>query len=301
MARLSMFALALLCLAVPSAAMSGPPVKEVEVNGVRLPYWEQGSGEPMVFVHGGLSGPGAWDPVRDEIARKYPYRFISYLQRYYGTRPWQDEGEKFSVAIHADDLVKFITSLDAGPVHLVGWSRGAAVATTAALKNPSLVRSLILYEATMPSVLPSESLEGKAAREERSRMMGPAVAAYKAGDLMRAIRLMYEAVYQLPPGGFDSLPQATQARVFDNARAIALSFRTPSRPSVTCDELKNFTQPTLVMHGEKTQTFYALISEAVAKCVPGAQQRVLPNVNHGGPARDPAAFTAAIFGFLSRR
>jgi pimeloyl-ACP methyl ester carboxylesterase len=32
----------------------GQAAKEVEIDGVRLEYVEQGSGEPIVFVHGGL-------------------------------------------------------------------------------------------------------------------------------------------------------------------------------------------------------------------------------------------------------
>lgn len=39
-----------------ASAMSGPTVKEIEVNRARLQYVEQGSGEPIVFVHGTLSG-----------------------------------------------------------------------------------------------------------------------------------------------------------------------------------------------------------------------------------------------------
>jgi hypothetical protein len=52
MARLSVLASLLLSLVIPSNATSAPLAKEVEVNGVRLPYVEQGSGEPVVFVHG---------------------------------------------------------------------------------------------------------------------------------------------------------------------------------------------------------------------------------------------------------
>ncbi len=51
MVRLSRIAL----VAVPSHAVTSKAdlsAKEVEVNGVRLHYVEQGSGEPIVFVHG---------------------------------------------------------------------------------------------------------------------------------------------------------------------------------------------------------------------------------------------------------
>jgi hypothetical protein len=51
MVRSSVLASLLLCL-VPSIATSAPLTKEIEVNGARLSYVEEGSGEPIVFVHG---------------------------------------------------------------------------------------------------------------------------------------------------------------------------------------------------------------------------------------------------------
>jgi pimeloyl-ACP methyl ester carboxylesterase len=185
--------------------LRAPAAKDVEVNGVHLQYIEQGSGEPVVFLHGAPHDLRAWDLVREEIAKRY--RFIAYTQRYFGTTPWPDEGQNFSIATQADDLAKFITSLNAGPVHLVGWSHGGLVAVTATLSHPLLVRSLILYEATPVSVLPPDSPEGKIAREDRAKMFGPAVAAAKEGDLARAAKLLQEAAFRLAPGGFDSLPE----------------------------------------------------------------------------------------------
>lgn len=139
--------------------------KEVEINGVRLQYVEQGSGEAMVFVHGAPSDLRDWEPVREGIASRY--RFLAYTQRYFGTAPWPDDGKNFSIQTLADDLTKFITSLNAGPVHLVSWSYGGLIAMSTALENPKLVRSLILYEPSVISVLPAESAEGKVAREDR--------------------------------------------------------------------------------------------------------------------------------------
>jgi pimeloyl-ACP methyl ester carboxylesterase len=277
----------------------GHAAKEVEVNGFGLQYIEQGSGEPIVFVHGAPHDLRAWEPVREAIAKRY--RFIAYTQRCFGTKPWPDEGKNFSIATHADDLAKFINALNARPVHLVGWSHGGLVAVTAALSDPSLIRSLILYEASVISVLPPESSEGKIAREDRAKMIGPSVAVAKAGDFTKAAKLLQEAAFQLRPGEFDSLPEDLQTVLLDNARLVPLLLAAPPPPVITCDMLKDFTRPTLVMRGEKTQAFYALISEAITKCVPGAQQVILQNVNHDGPVRDPVAFTGAVFEFLWRR
>jgi pimeloyl-ACP methyl ester carboxylesterase len=286
----------LLCL-IASAAMSASVVKEIEVNGVILPYEEEGSGDAVVFVHGGLSGPAVWGPVRAATGKKY--RSISYTQRYYGSAPWPDDGKNFSAATHADDLAKFVKVLNAEPVHLVGWSYGGAVATIAALKNPSLVRSLTLYEPSLVSVLPADSPEGRTAREDGAKIFGPAAAAVKAGDAVQAVRLLYEAIYQLPPGGFEHLPRSTQAGVLENARTRPLAFAAP-RSNITCDDLRALTRPMLVMWGEKTQAHFALTSEAVANCVPGARRVVMQNVNHNGPVRDPDAFSVAVLAFLAK-
>src|SRR5207249_1399168 len=131
----------------------------------------------------------SWERMREEIAKRY--RFIAYTQRYFGIEPSPDEGKNYSIATHANDLAKFITALNTGPVHLVGWSHGGVVAMTAAISDPSLVRSLILYEAGIISVLPAGSPEGKIAREDRARMFGPIVAAAsETGDFIRAAKLL---------------------------------------------------------------------------------------------------------------
>ena len=282
---------------------SVPRTGVLEVNGTFLSYEEQGAGQPVVLVHGALSDLRVWDPLRDELARRAEisgFRVIAYTQRYYGTREWSDDGTRFSVATHAEDLARLIATLAVEPVHIVGASYGGLVAATAAVRNPALVRSLILYEAIIMSVLPAESPEGKIAREDRAKMAGPYIAMAKAGDFTKAAKLVQEAVYQLSPGEFDSLPEDWQMVLLDNARVVPLLLAAPPPPAITCDMLKDFTRPTLVMRGEKTLKWYALISEAITKCVPGARKVILQNVNHDGPVRDPSAFSAAVFEFLSR-
>jgi pimeloyl-ACP methyl ester carboxylesterase len=130
-------------------------------------------------------------------------------------------------------------------------------------------------------------------------MYAPVVAASEAGDHRRAIRMLYEAVYRLPPGGFDDEPHATQARVLENARVMPLLLAAPP-PTITCNDLRQFARPTLVICGEKTQTSWKLISESVGECVPGARRVVLPDLDHAGPRRDPAAFAAVVVRFLSK-
>ena len=289
----------LVSLLTPIAAMSAPAAKEVEVNGVRLQYVDQGAGEPIVFVHGGFSDLRVWEPIREEVAKRY--RFIAYTQRYFGTDPWPDDGKSFSIATHVDDLAKFIASLNAGPVHLVTRSRGGVVAIAAALKNPALVGSLTLHEPGLFSMLTEDSVEEKAAREDRNKFVSAAAAAAKAGDSIQAVRLAIEGELQLGPGGFDRLPQAARTMFLDNARTAPVAFGASPPPPTTCDMLKTLNHPTLITQGEKSLAAYRLINDRISKCIPGARQVSFPNLVHDAPSRDPAAFTGALFEFLSSR
>jgi pimeloyl-ACP methyl ester carboxylesterase len=298
MARLSVLASLLLSLILSTTTSAALP-KEIEVNGVRLTYVEEGSGEPIVFVHGAFSDLRYWDPLREEIAKRY--RFIAYSWRYHGVGAWNDDGKEYSTATHSDDLAKFIAALNTGPVHLVGQSGGGGLAIRVAVNKPALVRTVVVNEPALMSVLPTDSDEGKSARENQAKIAAPAVAANKAGDPVRTMTLFIEGVLQLGPDGFNRLPEARQRMFLDNARTAPLQLGAPTPPQITCDTLRTLNRPTLVTQGGKSHPYHRSISEGVAKCVPGAQLVSFPGLVHNAPTADPAAFTAALFDFLAKR
>lgn len=121
------------CQTIPAPAPVA--LKHVEVNGVNITYTEQGSGVPVVFVHGSMTDRRIWEAQRPDIASRY--RYIAYDQRYFGMAPWRDDGKNFNQMTYAADLVAFIQSLKTGPVHVVAWSYGGSVATLAASQHPN--------------------------------------------------------------------------------------------------------------------------------------------------------------------
>src|SRR6266700_697585 len=123
MVRLSAFIPLLLCLVVPTTTPWAQAAKEVEVNGVRIQYLEDGSGEPVVFVHGALGDLRSWEPVREGIASKY--RFVAYTQRYYGTEPWPDDGR--TSAFRLTQTISLGSSRHSTPVPFIS-SAGPTVA-----------------------------------------------------------------------------------------------------------------------------------------------------------------------------
>ncbi|MGH8629401.1 MAG: alpha/beta fold hydrolase, partial [Burkholderiales bacterium] len=212
---------------------------------------------------------------------------------------WSGDGRDFTQAMHAADLAAFIRSLDSGPVHLVGWSYGGLTALLVAKDHPELVRTLTVHEPGIRSLI-LDTVEGRQASSEFSRALVPAVSAAKAGDALQAAKLFHEAMFSLPPGGFESEPPAIQRIVLDNARTMILALHAPPPPVLSCDSLKAIQSPALVTLGENAQAQYRMIAEKVSGCMANTTLAIIPAANHDAPMRNPGVFNATLLSFLHR-
>jgi pimeloyl-ACP methyl ester carboxylesterase len=270
-------------------------MKQVSVNDTKLTHQEQGQGTPIVFVHGAITDYRTWDGQREAVAAHN--RFIALTMRYFGTDPWPDDGAKYSMKTHTDDLIAFIQNLNAGPVDLVGWSYSGPIALLVAVQHPELVRSLFLDE---PSTLAfvTDPADLKVATEDRAGMASPAAAAVKAGDIAGAVKNLFNAVNG-QPDLFDTVPPPVRTMLLDNARTLPISFAAPSPPAITCEQLGQIRVPTTVAVGELTRPFYKIAASTVARCISGAKLVVIPNGRHAAPVQATSAFNEALLKFLT--
>ena len=271
--------------------------RHLRVNGVDLSYIEQGSGDPVVFVHGAISDHRYWEPQRQAVGERH--RFIAYTYRYHGTGPWPDDGRHYSAANHAADLEAFVRGLNAGPVHLVGLSFGGFLATLVASDHPDLVRSLSLVEPGTSALL-AEVPEGKPLLEDRGNMLALASAEAKAGKAAHAGGLFFDWVTNQGAGGFDKQPEALRQMVLDNARTLPVFVAAPPPPQVSCATLGDVKAPTIVVGGEQTRRYYSLINEIIVRCIPGSRSVIIPKATHLSSYQNPSAFNEAILQFLGQ-
>src|SRR5215813_10052232 len=178
-------------LRMSTASVRPPEVHHARVNGVDLPYLDQGRGVPVVFVHGVPGDHRSWEGQREAVAENY--RFIALTQRYFGTGPWPDDGAGFSMTTHADDLAAFIRQLGRGPAHVVGWSYGGGIAIVLAVHHAEWVKSLFVYEPGLATFV-TDPADAQVAGEDRKDMRAPAAIAAKAGDTSAAVRLLMDGV-----------------------------------------------------------------------------------------------------------
>src|SRR5215469_2212073 len=128
-------------------------------HGIRLHYVSEGTGVPVIFVHGSLSDGGYW---ADQIGRfAEHYRAIAYSRRcnYPNSNPARTG---YSAVVDAEDLAGFIHALHLGKVVVIGHSYGALTALFLVANHPELVRALVLAEPPAISLL--EHLPGDKAK-----------------------------------------------------------------------------------------------------------------------------------------
>jgi non-heme chloroperoxidase len=278
---------------------TGSPPSSIRVNGVDLAYVTQGTGQPVVFVHGSVNDYRAWGRQFGPFTMRY--RVVAYSRRYHWPNEPPRPGDAFSAAQQAADLGALIEALALTPAHLVGSSYGALTSLTLAVDRPELVRALVLGE---PPLLPwlARTAEGAAVQEAfLAGAFRPAGEALARGDPEGGIRTFIDGV--IGPGAFDRLPPPAQDMMLANAAVERLETATPPEryfPNITPAEVTRLPMPVLLVEGARSPRMFGLITDALAAALPTAERIVIPEASHGMHGQNPTAYTAAVLGFLAR-
>ncbi|HEU4509193.1 MAG TPA: alpha/beta hydrolase, partial [Pyrinomonadaceae bacterium] len=113
---------------------------KISVNGVRLFYEAEGSGEPVVLIPGFASGRAIWSMQTPALARHF--RVISFDPRGICASD-KPEGPQ-TIGLLADDVAHLLQTLGISAAHIVGVSFGGFVAQEFALRYPWMTWKLVL-------------------------------------------------------------------------------------------------------------------------------------------------------------
>jgi len=142
----------------------------VTIDGTAIEYRESGSGEPLALVHGSASDFRTWQFQQEAFSERF--RVISYSRRYHWPNDPIPEGTAYSMNEQLADLRSLLRLLDAVPAHLIGYSYGAFLCLLLAMQESSLVRTLVLAEPPVITLLASSP--PKAGKFSNSWQPGPA-------------------------------------------------------------------------------------------------------------------------------
>ena len=116
-----------------------------EVNGINLYYDTQGSGRPLILLHGGLMSGEAFGPVLPMLAAHHQVVAVD-LQGHGRTA---DIDRPIDVRLMADDIAALIDHLQLATPDLVGYSLGGGVAFQTAVKYPTKIRRMVMVSANI--------------------------------------------------------------------------------------------------------------------------------------------------------
>jgi 2-hydroxy-6-oxonona-2,4-dienedioate hydrolase len=125
--------------------------KFIDVDGIRTRYFDKGSGEVLLLVHGSHMGtPDAcesaidWEFNFDVLAERFRVIAMDKLGQGYTGNPKADADYTMAATVkHAAGLLQ---ALGLKNVHVIGHSRGGYVVTRLTLDHPELVRSCVIVD-----------------------------------------------------------------------------------------------------------------------------------------------------------
>jgi pimeloyl-ACP methyl ester carboxylesterase len=280
---------------IPIRASELPPgVKSIQVNGYDMAYLEQGTGQPVVLVHGAMSDFRYFSGVMNPLSAKY--RVIAVSLRHYYPERWDGKGGSFSLRQHVADVAAFIQMLKAGPLHLVGHSRGGSLALYVASAHGERVRTLTVVEGgvNMPAFDPTDAA---AAGSQRPIPRPGATAAtmFEQGNLEGGLAYFMDAVRGA--GSWMAAPEADRQIYRDNAWTIKGTVGDKFDP-YTCADADRITAPVLLIAGEKSPPLYAKMLDAIQSCLNRSERVVIRNSSHHMPRQNPSGFGEALLDFM---
>lgn len=271
--------------------------EKIFVNGVNLDYQVSGNGPPVLLVHGHISDRRVWSSVIGLLENDF--RVFAYSQRYYGSEPWLDDGTNFTRENHIRDLIKFVESINVGPVHLVTRSYGGYVGAHAIQRRPELFLSATHFEPAITDHI--KNVPGyKNAWNNFINQMGPVSKALTESDTGSAALRFLEVVYKMPENTAEHvLNENFLSMIRHNGRAVGPYFKMETIEPLTCSDMQDVSLPHLIVEGENTHVWFSMAAEQMHRCLSSSTIKTMEAVNHNGIARKPEEFVNLVRNFIS--
>ena len=135
-----------------TASIRGLEARFIDAGGIRTRYYDMGSGEPLLLVHGGpwegTSSANDWSLNIDGLAKEFRVLAPDRLGNGMTANPDRAREVDFSIAGQIKHIADFIEALDIGPVNIVAHSEGG-ISLYLAVERPDLVKSLVLVSSNI--------------------------------------------------------------------------------------------------------------------------------------------------------
>jgi len=245
----------------------------VTLSETTLHYEDEGSGDPLLLLHGGLG------TARLHYYAEIPFfaerfRVIAPDLRGYGRSTPPRAFPPGFYHRDAADMAALLEAMAAHPAHLLGWSDGGIVALVLAVTRPELVRSLVI-------------VGGEARLLEEERAGWPLIADSSRWS-ERARARFVEAQGPLNwPGILPRMIEGYNAVLDAGGEIIAARLG-----EVRC--------PVLILHGEQDDVVPVSHAYELHAAIPRSELHVWPAAGHALHREQAAEVRPLVLDFLAR-
>lgn len=246
-------------------------------DGTDIYYKDWGSGQPVVFCHGWPLDGDMWEYQMNFLAER-GYRVIAYDRRGFGRsgQPWNG----YDYDTFADDLAELMESLDLKEAVLVGFSMGGGdVARYIGRHGSKRVAKAVLLGAVTPIFGKASDYPQGVAKEVFDGIKG-GLRNDRAQFLSDFATIFFgtnRSNHKVSPG---ILAQTFNIAMLASLKGTLDCVTAFSETDFRAD-MKKFSVPTLVIHGDDDQVVpFETTGKVAAEMVPGAQLKVYAGAPH---------------------
>lgn len=286
------------CASVPPRAAS-EEIRRTAVSGAEIAYAVDGSGPPLVMVHGGWGDLRSFSRAAPRLAERRTVVRVSLRHHWPGAAPPSEAAALagYGVETHAADVVALIERLGGGPAVVLGHSYGGIVAALVAQARPDLVERLVLVEPSLYGILRGHPELEAYIEAERRLWKGKLARIPEGQDPAETARVIYD---ETRPGTFDAFEERRRSIFLANARTVrTVLIRNWSEVPYTCTDARRIEVPVLLVEGERTDADMREINSLLLRCLPQARRVVLAGAGHSIQFDAPEAMARAVARFIT--
>lgn len=264
----------------------------VEANGIRIGYEIRGQGHPLLLIAGVGYSRWFWNRLIPLLEDRY--QIIAMDNR--GAGESDKPPGPYTVPMMAADTAGLLDALGIQGAYVMGHSLGGFIAQELAISRPDLVAKLVLASTNHGGmkVIPitQEALEVMTRREgdPLDLIRRGIEVACAPGFAVRHPDLVQDLIaYRL---GNPVPPDAYQAQVMAGMGMAALTDEEVDR------RMAALTMPVLILTGDQDKVVPPGNADLMARKIPHAQVKIIPNTGHLFPFEDPLTTAAILKEFL---
>jgi pimeloyl-ACP methyl ester carboxylesterase len=262
--------------------VTGIQSKRISINGLNIHYLTGGTGEPLIIVHGGAGGAGAWVKNIEILARKYTI----YIPDMPGFGSSQTYAGDYSIPKMVNFIDSFAQCLELPTFYIMGHSLGGGIALHYTLQYPEKIRKLVLVS--------SLCLGTEIAWWIRLSSI-PMI----CGGLGKTAISFFKGIKYVAKffGTWEIIQPVNRTSVQIGEYIASLTEQTV----VLLSQLPSVMAPTLVMWGAKDPVVPFAQAYAAARLIPDCQVKVFENSGHSVYRERISEFSSVLAGFLDKK